>query len=192
MRAAGLRPFNYSSETYTKSLWISEGITSYYDDLLLRRCGIYSLAEYLEAFSTNVNLIKALPGSKWQSAQEASFDAWIKHYRQNENSPNVILSYYTQGAVIGWMLDMEIRRSTGSSRNLDDAMRKTYTETYGSKNHGFTDEEFERICEETSGSSAVTTIFIQRVEGRTDVDFERYLGYAGLKLVPKKEEKRIG
>ena len=137
--------------------------------------------------------MKSLPGSRWQSAQEASFDTWIKHYRQNENSPNVMFSYYTQGAVIGWMLDMEIRKSTGSSRTLGRRDEKDRTtETYGNENRGFTDEEFERICEETSGSGEIKTIFKQRVEGRTDVDFDRYLGYAGLKLVPKKEERGIG
>jgi len=113
MRPKGLGPFDYTKETYTKSLWIAEGITSYYDDLLIRRAGIFSVGEYLDAFCANISLMKSLPGSRWQSAQEASYDTWIKHYRQNENSPNVSFSYYTQGAVIGWMLDMEIRKSSG-------------------------------------------------------------------------------
>ncbi|MGA2875939.1 MAG: hypothetical protein ABSE82_10445, partial [Nitrososphaerales archaeon] len=109
MRPNGLGPFNYSQETYTKSLWIAEGITSYYDDLILRRAGIYSVGEYLDAFCSNINMMKSLPGSRWQSAEEASFDTWIKHYRQDENSPNVLSSYYIQGTVVGWILDMEIR-----------------------------------------------------------------------------------
>ena len=89
MRPAGLGPFNYTAETYTNSLWIAEGITSYYDDYILRRAGIYTVGDYLDAFCSNISLMKSLPGSKWQSAEEASFDAWIKHYRQDENSPNV-------------------------------------------------------------------------------------------------------
>lgn len=188
MRPKGLGPFDYTREVYTKSLWIAEGITSYYDDLLIRRAGLYSVGEYLEAFSSNISQMKSLPGSRIQSAQEASFDSWIKHYRQNENSPNVAFSYYTQGAVIGWMLDMEIRFSTGLAKNLDDAMKKTYRETYLAEGRGFTDEEFEENCLEISGSDSVRTIFKQRVSGRQDVDYDRYLGYAGLKLVPKKAE----
>ncbi|MDG6907347.1 MAG: M61 family metallopeptidase, partial [Nitrososphaerota archaeon] len=122
MRPVGLGPFNYSSETYTRSLWIAEGITSYYDDLLIRRAGIYSVSEYLDALCSNFNLI-SLDGSKWQSAEESSFDTWIKHYRQNENSINSVCSYYTQGAVTGWMLDLEIMRKTNGEKRLDDVMR---------------------------------------------------------------------
>jgi len=192
MRPVGLGPFDYSKETYTKSLWISEGVTSYYDDLLLRRAQVYTVGEYLEAFAQNISQMKSLPGSRWQSAQEASFDSWIKHYKPNENSPNVIFSYYTQGSIIGWMLDMEIRKVTGLSRNLDDVMRKTYQGTFLSEGRGFTDEEFENICVEVSGSESVRRIFRSRVSGRDDVEYEKYLAYAGLKLIPKKEEKGIG
>ncbi|MFI5420109.1 MAG: M61 family metallopeptidase [Nitrososphaerales archaeon] len=183
MRPRGLGPFNYSDEIYSKSLWVSEGITSYYDDLLLRRCGIYSVAEYLEAFATNVNLIRVLPGAKWQSAEEASFDAWIKHYRQNENSPNVLSSYYLQGAVIGWMLDMEIRRATQSQKNLDDVMKGMYDRFFLKENRGFTDEEFEAMCLEIGGPT-VGRIFEERVRGREEVNFEKYLDYSGLTLTP--------
>ncbi len=191
MRPQGLGPFNYSTETYSKSLWVSEGITSYYDDLLLRRCGTYSVTEYLEAFSTNVNLITVLPGSKWQSAEEASFDAWIKHYRQNENSPNVLSSYYLQGAIIGWMLDMEIRHTTQSQRNLDDVMKAVYEKFFLKENRGFTEKEFESVCSEIGGP-AVTKIFEERVRGREPVSFEKYLDYAGLRLSSLKHKPGQG
>jgi predicted metalloprotease with PDZ domain len=191
MRPKGLGPFDYTKETYTKSLWIAEGITSYYDDLLIRRAGIFNVAEYLGAFSNNLSQMKSLPGSRWQSAQEASFDSWIKHYRPNENSPNVIFSYYTQGSVIGWMLDMEIRKSTRLAKNLDDVMRKTYHESYLAEGRGYTDEEFEENCAQVAGSDNVRTIFSERVIGRTDVDYDKYLGYAGLKLTPKNQEKDL-
>ncbi len=192
MRPRGLGPFDYSKETYTKSLWIAEGVTSYYDDLLIRGSGIYTISEYLESFSYNVSLMKTLPGARMQSAEEASFDSWIKHYRQNENSPNTILSYYTQGSVIGWMLDMEIRKSSGLSKTLDDAMRKTYRETFVAEGRGFSDEEFERNCVEVAGSDSIKEIFRQRVSGRTDMDYDKYLGYSALKLMPKKVEPRAG
>jgi predicted metalloprotease with PDZ domain len=191
MRPVGLGPFDYAKEVYTKSLWIAEGITSYYDDLLIRRAGIYSPGEYLEVLSEEISLMKSLPGAKLQSAQEASFDSWIKHYRQNENSPNVILSYYVQGAVIGWMLDMEIRKSTDNSRNLDNVMRKVYHDTFLTEGRGFEDQEFERACLEVGGSDSVNEIFKRRVSGRGDVDYDKYLAYSGLVLVPKKNERDL-
>jgi len=193
MRPLGLGPFDYSQEAYTRSLWIAEGITSYYDDLLVRRAGIYTVAEYLDAISENFSLMKTLPGSRWQSAEESSFDSWIKYYRQNENSPNVIFSYYTQGSVIGWMLDMEIRKSTNSTKTLDNAMRRIYHDTYKAQGRGYSDEEFERACFEVSGNShSVKEIFDERVKGRRDVDYDRYLGYSGLMLVPKRAEAGAG
>ena len=181
MRPAGLGPFDYSKEVYTKSLWIAEGVTSYYDDLLLRRAGIYSVEEYLDAFADNVNVMK-LPGSRHQSAEESSFETWTKYYKPNENSPNVTSSYYNQGAVIGWMLDMALREAGG--RTLDEVMKKVYAETFLKEKRGYTGEEFESACM-ALGGTAVKRVFDSRVRGREDVDFDRYLAYAGLRLEAK-------
>ncbi len=186
LRPAGLGPFNYSSEVYTKSLWIAEGVTSYYDDLILRRAGIYTVEEYLDSFVSNLNLMKSLPGSGYQSAEEASFDTWTKYGRPNENSPNVSASYYTQGTVVGWMLDMAIRKASGGSRTLDDGMRRIYDDVYRKQNRGYRDEEFEAVCTELGGTEA-KEIFDSRVRGRAPVDCDRYLGYAGLRMSRKDE-----
>jgi predicted metalloprotease with PDZ domain len=186
MRPEGLGPFNYTRETYTTSLWIAEGITAYYDDLLLRRAGIYTLADYLDSFCFNVNVMKSFPGRRWQSAEEASFDSWIRHYRQDENSPNMLSSYYIQGSVVGWMLDLEAMRATKCQKNLDDILRLLYSKTFEKENRGYKEEEFERICNETIGRETTKKIFDARVRGRAEVDFDVYLEYAGLKLVPKK------
>ena len=186
LRPAGLGPFDYTSEIYTKSLWIAEGITSYFDDLILRRSGIYSVEEYLDAFVTNVNLLKSLPGSRHQSAEEASFDTWIKFYKPDENSPNVTSSYYDQGAVVGWMLDMVMRKATHGGKSLDDVMTKLYHGVFLKENRGYTDREFEAACVGLGGPG-VEEIFDDRVRGRKDVDYDRYLGYAGLRLAVKDE-----
>jgi predicted metalloprotease with PDZ domain len=183
MRPVGLGPFDYRRETYTKSLWIAEGVTSYYDNLILRRARIFSVGEYLDMLCEDTNALSSLPGSLVESAEDASFDTWIKYYRQDENTPNVVSSYYNQGAAIGWMLDMEIRRLSGSSRSLDDVMRKVYRETF-KQGRGYTDEEFERACNEIAGAD-LSEIFEKRVRGRERVDFAKYFAYAGLKLVPK-------
>ena len=187
MRPKGLGPFNYTSETYTKSLWIAEGITSYYDDLIIRRSGIYSVAEYLDSFCVNIDQLKFFPAPEYESAEESSFDTWIKHYRPNENSPNVHSSYYYQGSVIGWMIDMEIRKSTKNAKSLDDALKRLYEETFAKENRGYTEEEFETICNEIAGKSLSKEIFDRRVRGHERVDFDRYLGYAGLELGAKKK-----
>ncbi|MHB1908088.1 MAG: M61 family metallopeptidase [Nitrososphaerales archaeon] len=191
MRPKGLGPFNYSSETYTKSLWIAEGITSYYDDLILRRAGIYSVEEYLDAFSLNVNQLLSIPSSRFESAEESSFDTWIKHYRPNENSPNVHPSYYFQGSANGWMIDMEIRKQTKNNKTLDDAMRKLYKTTFEKENMGYTDEEFESICIELGGEQ-VESIFENHVRHASSIDFDHYLGYAGLKLGSKGKHQSKG
>lgn len=192
MRPVGLGPFNYVSETYTKSLWIAEGITSYYDDLILRRAGIYSVAEYLDALSTNFNIVKSLPGRKWQSAEQSSFDTWIKQYRPNENTPNAQSSYYYQGAVVGWMLDLQIRKSTGLKNNLDDALRRMYSETYLKQNRAYGERELETICSQFIGPDEVERIFEMRIRGRKEVDFDARLEDIGLKLWPKKRQEDLG
>ncbi|MDG6899423.1 MAG: M61 family metallopeptidase [Nitrososphaerota archaeon] len=195
MRPKGLGPFDYSSEVYTKSLWIAEGFTTYYGDHLLRRAGIYSVAEYLDSLARNISQMKNLPGWKWQSAQEASFDTWIKFNKLGANQQNVTMSYYTQGALVGWMLDLQVRKNTGCEKTLDDLMRNVYRRTYVEEGRGYTDEEFEAAAVEVGGSS-VRSIFGARVKGREPIDFDRYLGYAGLKLAPKdaaqKEEGFLG
>ncbi len=191
LRPVGLGPFDYSAETYTKSLWIAEGITSYYDDLILRRSGLYSAEEYLDSFVTSIDILKSLPGSGYQSAEEASFDTWTKFYKPDENSPNVTLSYYTQGTVIGWMLDMVIRNTSRGGRSLDDAMRKLFHDVFLKENRGYTDKEFEATCVELGGPGA-EEVFDTRVRGRKDVDYDRYLGCVGLRLTVKEgrsEEK---
>ncbi|HYC11653.1 MAG TPA: PDZ domain-containing protein [Nitrososphaerales archaeon] len=191
MRPKGLGPFNYSAETYTRSLWIAEGITSYYDDYVLRRAGIYTVPEFLEAFVININTMKSLPGGRWQSAQESSFDTWIKYYRTDANSPNVTLSYYTQGAVIGWMLDLQIRRNTKGEKSLDDVMKRAYEQTYVKEGRGYTDEEFESTALDVGGVEGIKEIFESRVRGRKEVDFDHYLAYAGLKLEPKDSPEKV-
>ena len=185
LRPKGLGPFEYSKETYTKSLWIAEGITSYYDDLILRRAGVYSVSEYLDSFSLNINIMQSLPSSRFESAEESSFDTWIKHYRPNENTANTQSSYYIQGAIIGWMIDMEIRQVTSSEKNLDNVMRKLYQETYFREDRGYTDAEFEDACNAVAGKSLSSQIFDARVRGRERVDFQHFLDYAGLTLGTK-------
>jgi len=126
---------------------VVEGFTEYYGSLDIHRAGLTSRAEYLGTGSETTNSLSALinslqntPGRLVQSAERASFDAWIKYYRPDDNSNNVAVSYYTKGAVIAWLLDSKIRRATNDKKSLDDLMRLAF-ERYSGE-HGFTPEQF--------------------------------------------------
>jgi predicted metalloprotease with PDZ domain len=190
MSPASLVRVDYGEESYTNSLWIAEGITTYYEHLLLRRAGIYTVPEFLDNIADLINRYQSTPGRRSQSAEESSYDAWIKFYRPTENSINTEISYYTIGALLGLALDLEIRRKTRSQKDLDDVMRRIYRDTHGA-GRGFTDEEFQKACETVAGSS-LEDFFQNHVRGTRDIPFDRYLGYAGLKLLPKSDTRGRG
>lgn len=183
-----LGPFDYSRENYTHMLWVSEGFTDYYGDLILRHAGLAAPDQYLDHLSKTIQDFQETPGRLVETPAEASFDAWIKFYRQDPHSPNASVSYYTKGALIGLVLDLEIRRRTGSSRSLDDLMRLLYSRFYKNLKRGFTEEEFRKACEEVAGG-LLNEIFDGYAYGTKELDFAGYLGYAGLKFAePKKDE----
>jgi len=128
-------PCDLERESYTRQLWAFEGITSYYDDLALRRCGLISAESYLELIGRTITRVWRGAGRFRQSVAESSFDAWIKFYRQDENSPNAIVSYYAKGALIALALDLTIRLASGGQRSLDHLMRLLWQE-YGKSGRG--------------------------------------------------------
>lgn len=138
MHPWGLGPFDYEREAYTPDLWIVEGFTSYLDDLLLVRAGLVDQGTYLQRLSDSLRQLERTPGRRVSSVSQASHDAWIKHYRPNENTPNTTVSYYTKGALIAWLLDAHIRAATGDRRSLDDALRGAYGRLAGQP--GYTPE----------------------------------------------------
>jgi predicted metalloprotease with PDZ domain len=126
IRPARFLPYDLARENYTRLLWIFEGFTSYYDDLMLVRAGVLPEADYLKALGRTISGVLRAPGRLRQSVAESSFDAWAKYYRQDENSPNAIVSYYTKGSLVALALDLEIRRKSRGTRSLDDVMRKLW------------------------------------------------------------------
>lgn len=128
IRPAPLGPFDYGQENYTRQLWLVEGVTSYYDNLIMCRAGMITPQRYLELLADDIATVQRLPGRHVQSLAEASFDAWIRYYRPDENSPNVSVSYYVKGAVVVFALDMHIRQLTNGQYSFDDVMR--YLETH--------------------------------------------------------------
>ena len=128
LRPAEFERYAYDQENYTGLLWFFEGFTSYYDDLLLRRAGMLDNAGYLKRLTTTANQVAQAPGRRVQSVAEASFDAWVKYYRPDENTPNATISYYTKGALVALCLDLTLRSEgrTTHEKTLDDVMRALY------------------------------------------------------------------
>ena len=129
LRPAAFAEFDYSQENYTPQLWFFEGFTSYYDDLLLRRAGLIDDATYLRLLNKTINQVQQTPGRLVQTVAQASFDAWVKYYRQDENTSNATVSYYTKGALVALCLDLTLR-SEGRT-TLDEVMRALFTRCKG-------------------------------------------------------------
>ena len=181
IRPDALGPFDYTKENYTKLLWVAEGITDYYAPLTVRRAGLITEEDYLQRVSRNIESLQTTPGRLLMSAEEASFDAWIKYYRPDENAINSQVSYYTKGALVGLLLDLEIRKLSKGAKSLDDVMRYLYAEFY-KKNRNYTPEDFQRACELMAGSS-LENFFARAVRGRDELDYNAALSVVGLQLV---------
>lgn len=156
IRPVALGPFDYNNENYTKSLWIAEGITSYYDELALMRAGYISKQDFLNTLASYINNHENRAGSKIATLHEMSWDAWIKEYRPNENSKNNSYSYYSKGLIIGALLDMTICKSTNGKKSLDDVFKTLYKDFYLNNKKskdgiGYTDEDFLNICNKVAG-----------------------------------------
>ena len=121
LRPAEFETYDYTQENYTELLWFFEGFTSYYDDLLLRRAGLLDSAAYLKLLNKTINQVMQTPGTRVQSVAEASFDAWVKYYRPDANTPNATVSYYTKGALVALCFDLTLRRE--GCTTLDEVMR---------------------------------------------------------------------
>ena len=124
LRPDAFARYDYTRENYTPLLWFFEGFTSYYDDLLLRRAGLIDDATYLQLLAKTINQVAQTPGRHVQTVAQASFDAWVKYYRQDENTPNATVSYYTKGALVALCLDLSLREeSKDQGHSLDEVMR---------------------------------------------------------------------
>jgi predicted metalloprotease with PDZ domain len=179
LRPEPLVEYDYENEVYLRSLWIAEGITSYYDDLQLARCGLISQKEYLEAVSKQIEKLQTTPGRNIQSLSDSSHDTWIKLYRPNENSGNSQISYYNKGAVAAFLLDAEIRSATDGKKSLDDVMRILYERHVG--NVGYSPDDFRAIVAEVSGTD-LSGWFARNIEGVEEFDYSKSLELYGLQF----------
>jgi predicted metalloprotease with PDZ domain len=173
-----LVPFDYAQENYTELLWAFEGITSYYEGLLVRRAGLMSASRFLVRLGEAITALHGTPGRKVQTLVEASLTAWIKHYRPDENSPNSAISYYLKGKVVATLLDLEIRRSTRNEQSLDDVMRLLWAR-YGDE-RGLPEDGVERAAEEVSGRD-LSPFFDAAVRSTQELDYSGFRN-VGLEL----------
>ena len=154
IRPKALGPFDYENENYTHNLWLSEGMTSYYADVILQRTGQSSTADYLKSLTDEISMVENTPGNQIESAASASWDAWIKYYRPNENSRNSTVSYYDKGSLLGGVLNLWIIKNTQGQKCLDDVFKLLYSTYYQKLGRGFTDAELENAFSQVAGISA--------------------------------------
>ena len=181
LRPIVLGPFDYDNENYTTNLWIAEGFTAYYQDIIVRRTQLYTPENYLGVLAEDINLLENSEGAKVQTLAQASYDAWIKAYRPNENSGNSTISYYTKGSVIALLLDLEIIQDSKGQYSLDDVMKYMYNEYYKVKKRGYTDAEFKAGLEKFAGKN-LDGFYAKYINGLNPVDYNHYLGFAGYKI----------
>lgn len=179
LRPVELGPFEYEHENYSPSLWVVEGLTSYYQHILLARAGYHTHEKYLGALSGSIAGTEKTPGRFVQSLSESSFDAWIKAYRKDENSINALFSYYSGGAVAGFLMDAKIQQETDGSRSLDDVLRAAF-ERYSGKS-GYTEIEFIALASEIAGKD-LTDWFDRLVRQPNQFDYQPALDWYGLEF----------
>jgi predicted metalloprotease with PDZ domain len=179
MRPVELGPFDYESENYVSTLWMAEGFTDYYADLIVRRSDLCTPQEYLASLSDAIESVQRTPGRRVTTVSDASMDAWIKQYRPNENTPNSTIDYYSKGAVVAFLLDARIRRATGGLRSLDDVMRLGLQRYSGAR--GFSADDFFRLASEVAGTD-LRPWFSEAVGSTRELDFHEALEYYGLRF----------
>lgn len=180
IRPDALGPFDYTQENYTKLLWVAEGITDYYADVSLRRAGLISEADFLSATARSFQMLQNTPGRLVQSVEESSYDSWVKFYRPDENTINSQVSYYDKGAILGLLLDLEIRKRSNGAKSLDDVLRYLYTEFF-KKERNYTPTDFQKATEMAAGGS-LEDFFAKYVRSTEELDYNSALQAAGLRL----------
>lgn len=188
LRPVELGPFEYEHENYCPSLWVVEGITSYYQHILLARSGYSTNDQYLGSLSGSIAGTQRTPGRFVQSLSESSFDAWIKAYRRDENSVNSLFSYYSGGAVAGFLIDAEIQRASKGEASLDDVLRSAYDRYSGDL--GYTESEFIELASEVAGED-LSDWFEQLVHEPGEFNYQPALDWFGLEFEAPKEASKI-
>jgi len=181
IRPLELGPFDYDKENRTNLLWLSEGLSVYYEYMVVKRAGLTDEQTLLHDFENNINTYENDPGRFYQSLAQASYQTWSDGPFGNQGKDgDKAISYYEKGPVVGLLLDFAIRHATGNKKSLDDVMRFLYWHYYKGLQRGLTDAELQEACESIAGTS-LTSLF-DYVYTTRELDYATYLAYAGLKL----------
>ena len=189
LRPKAFAPYDFSKESYSEELWISEGATSYFDDLILLRAGFRAADEYLELIAQMIGSDRERFGNSIQPLAESSFDAWVKYWRNRQNSRNAESDYYGKGQHVSLLLDLQIRQSSNNRFSLNDVM-KAMVQRYP-RIAGFTNKDFIAVCEEFAGTS-MKKFFDDYLYGTAPLEWERVLEYAGLNVIAKDPSLKNG
>jgi len=181
IRPIELGPFNYDEENYTSLLWVMEGFTTYYDELLLLRAGYYTMEEYLPKLQNTINYVEGSVGARVQPVAHASYDAWIKAYRPNENSANTTMTYYSRGQMLASLIDAKIVVKYNGTKCLDHFLQLLYNKYYKKLNRGFSDEEFKK---ELSGflDENLDSFFAKYIDGTEIAPHNEILSTVGVNV----------
>jgi predicted metalloprotease with PDZ domain len=185
LRPKSLGPFDYEQEVYTRSLWVAEGITSYYDELLVRRAGLSTRREYLKSLSKQLNRLLTTPGRKQITLADASFDSWIRLYQPTDDLHNSNVSYYNKGSLVAWLLDTEVRRRTKDKKSLDDVMRRAYGTFLKT---GYSEQDFRALVSEVAGSD-FSDFFTRTLDSTSELPLDDALEYWNLEWSPDSEKE---
>lgn len=188
IKPAAFVPYDLRQENYTRLLWAFEGITSYYDDLALVRSGLISPDAYIESLGQMATRVWRSGGRLKQSVADSSLDAWTKFYKQDENAPNAIISYYTKGALIALALDLTLRRGSDGRCSLDEVMGALWRR-YGQTGVGVPEDGVERLAAEISGMD-LGAFFDQAVRGTTDLPLADLLADVGIDVCLRPAESQ--
>ena len=181
IRPIELGPFDYDNGSRTNLLWVSEGLSVYYEYLVVKRAGLCSEEELFNGLRSNIAAFENKPGRLYQSLVQASYETWSDGpFGRTGDEVNKTISYYDKGPAVGLLLDFRIRHFTKNKRSLDDVMRTLYKEFYQQKKRGFTEEEFRIVCERIAGSS-LDDVF-EYVSTTKEIDYKRYFDHAGLDI----------
>jgi predicted metalloprotease with PDZ domain len=188
IKPAAFAPYDLQVQNHTTLLWIFEGFTSYYDDLMLVRSGVIDQATYLKQLAKTVTAVQTGSGRQKQSLAESSFDAWTKYYKQDENAPNAIVSYYAKGSLVALGLDLTIRQQSAGRSCLDDVMRALWhqfgRDFYRGQARGLNEDAFTKIVLEATGVD-VSLEINHWVDGVADVPLADLLKPEGFDLTWK-------
>lgn len=168
LKPAAFVPYDYAREQYTRLLWWFEGATSYYELVALARAGILTPARRLEALGKALTSLERTPGARKMSLEEASFLAWVKHYRPDENSPNSAISYYLKGELVALALDLALRRA---GHSLDEVLKALYARYAGGEG-GMPEDAVERAVADLLGADGARAFFDRHVRGTEPLDLD--------------------